>query len=121
MESDVTYVDGFVAAVPPANRAAFREHAEAATVVFKEDGALAVVECGGDDAPNGEVTSLPMAVKCQADETVCFSWILWPSRGARHEAMPEIMADPRLDPATFPMPFDGKCMIYGGFEVIVDA
>ena len=107
----MTYVDGFVAAVPAANKAAFREHAEVAAVVFKEHGALAVVECWGDDVPNGEVTSFPMAVKCQADETVCFSGILWPFRDVRNEAMREILADPRLDPAICPMPFDGKRMI----------
>lgn len=120
-EQDVTYVDGFVAAVPTANKAAFREHAEAAAAVFKEHGALAVVECWGVEVPEGEVTSFPLAVKCQADETVCFSWILWPSRELHDVAMPKIMADPRLDPATLPMPFDGKRMIYGGFEIVVDA
>ena len=118
---DVTYVDGFVLAVPTANKIAFREHVEAAAAVFKEHGALAVVECWGDDVPEGEVTSFPLAVKCQADETVCSSWILWPSRELRDAAMPKIMADSRLNPATLPMLFDGKRMIYGGFEVIVDA
>ena len=90
----MTYIGGFVAAVPAANKAAFREHAEAVAVVFKERGALAVVECWGDDVPNSEVTSFPMAVKCQTDETVCFSWLLWPSSDVRNDAMPEIMADP---------------------------
>ena len=117
----MTYVDGFVAAVPTANRTTFREHAKAAAVVFKEFGTLAVVECWGDDVPNGEETSFLMAVNCRSDETFCFSWILWPSKEVRNEAMPKIMADPRLDPATRPMPFDGKRMIYGGFEVVVDA
>jgi uncharacterized protein YbaA (DUF1428 family) len=76
----MTYVDGFVAAVPTANREAFRKHAKDAAGVFKEHGALKVVECWGDDVPDGEVTSFPMAVKRKADETVIFSWILWPSR-----------------------------------------
>ena len=71
----MTYVDGFVAAVPTANRTTFREHAEAAAVVFKEFGTLAVVECWGDDVPNGEETSFLMAVNCRSDETFCFSWI----------------------------------------------
>ena len=117
----MTYVDGFVAAVPSANRDAYRKHAEDAAAVFKEHGALKLVECWGDDVPDGEVTSFPMAVKCKTDETVCFSWVLWPSREVRDEAMPKIMADPRLQPDSNPMPFDGKRMIYGGFEMIVDA
>ena len=117
----MTYVDGFVFAVPTASKTAFREHAEAVAAVFREHGALAVVECWGDDVPDGEVTSFPMAVQCRADETVCFSWVLWPSRDVRNEAMPKIMADPRLDPAVQPMPFDARRMIHGGFETIVDA
>jgi len=110
-----------VAAVPTANRQAFRKHAEDAAAVFKEHGAVKVVECWGDDVPEGEVTSFPMAVKRKNDETVVFSWIVWPSRRVRDEAMKKVMADPRLQPAVNPMPFDGKRMIYGGFEVIVDA
>ena len=69
----------------------------------------------------GEITSFPQAVKSRPDETVCFSWILWPSRDVRNEAMPKIMSDPRMDPTSVPMPFDGKRMIYGRFEVLVDA
>ena len=111
---------GLVAAAPTANRDAFREHARTATV-FREHGALAVVECWGDDVPDGEVTSFPDAVECRADETVCLSWILRPSIDVRKEALPKVMTDPRLDPALHPMPFDGKRMIHGGFEVIVDA
>jgi uncharacterized protein YbaA (DUF1428 family) len=117
----MSYVDGFVAAVPTANRERYRKHAELAAVVFKEHGALQVVECWGDDVPQGKVTSFPMAVKCTQDETVVFSWIAWPSRQARDEGMKKAMADPRLSPDRNPMPFDGQRLIYGGFEVIVDA
>lgn len=53
----MTYVDGFVAAVPTANRETYRKHAESAAAVFKEHGALKVVECWGDDVPEGKVTS----------------------------------------------------------------
>ncbi|MDH3840049.1 MAG: DUF1428 domain-containing protein [Chromatiales bacterium] len=115
------YIDGFVAAVPTANKAAYKKHAEDAAVVFKEHGALKLVECWGDDVPPGEVTSFPMAVKCRDDETVVFSWILWPSREARNAGMEKAMTDPRLQPDVNPMPFDGKRMIFGGFEMIVDA
>ncbi|HRO60386.1 MAG TPA: DUF1428 domain-containing protein [Burkholderiaceae bacterium] len=117
----MAYVDGFVAAVPTANREAYREHAAKASVVFKEHGALSFVECWGDDVPDGEVTSFPMAVKCKPDETVVFSWITWPSRQVRDEGMKKVMADPRVQPDVNPMPFDGKRMIYGGFEPIVEA
>ncbi len=113
--------DGFVAAVPTANREIYKKHAEAAAIVFKEHGALKLVECWGDDVPDGKVTSFPMAVKRKDDETVVFSWITWPSRKVRDEGMKKVMADPRLQPDRNPMPFDGKRMIYGGFEMIVEA
>ncbi|MCK8515063.1 DUF1428 domain-containing protein [Methylonatrum kenyense] len=116
----MTYVDGFVAAVPTANKAAYIRHASDAAVVFKEHGVLQFVECWGDDVPDGKLTSFPMAVKCRDDETVIFSWLVWPSRQVRDQAMPRIMEDPRLQPDVNPMPFDGKRLIYGGFEVVVD-
>jgi uncharacterized protein YbaA (DUF1428 family) len=114
------YVDGFVVAVPTANKAKYRQVAEQAAAVFKEHGALKVVECWGDDVPEGKVTSFPMAVKRQPDETVVFSWIVWASREARDRGMKAAMSDRRLQPDAQPMPFDGQRMIYGGFEVIVD-
>ena len=88
----MTYVDGFVAAVPTANREAYKRHVEQAADVFRKHGALKVVECWGDDVPDGKLTSFPMAVKKQDDETVVFSWILWPSRQARDEGMRKVMA-----------------------------
>jgi uncharacterized protein YbaA (DUF1428 family) len=80
---------------------------------------LTVVECWGDDVPEGKLTSFPMAVQRKADETVVFSWIAWPDRAARDEGMKNAMADPRLQTAGSAMPFDGKRMIYGGFETIL--
>ena len=117
----MNYVDGFVVAVATANREAYRRHAETAAAVFREYGALQVVECWGDDVPEGKLTSFPMAVQRKDDETVVFSWITWPSKAARDEGMKRSMADPRLQPQNNPMPFDGKRMIYGGFQVIVDS
>jgi uncharacterized protein YbaA (DUF1428 family) len=117
----MNYVDGFVAAVPTANRERYRKHAEISASVFREHGALKVVECWGDDVPEGKVTSFPMAVKRKDDETVVFGWIIWPSRAVRDEAMKKAMADPRMQPETNPMPFDGQRLIYGGFETIVEA
>lgn len=113
------YVDGFVAAVPTANRAAYLEHARLAASAFKEHGALGTVECWGDDVPDGKVTSFPMAVQRQADETVVFAWIIWPSKSTRDAGMKKVMDDSRMKNTT--MPFDGKRMIYGGFEMILDA
>lgn len=115
----MNYIDGFVAAVPTDNREAFRKHAQEAALAFKEHGALGVVECWGDDVPEGKLTSFPLAVKCQVDETVVFSWISWPSREVRDEGWKKLMADPRMQSGT--MPFDGKRMIYGGFQVLVEA
>jgi uncharacterized protein YbaA (DUF1428 family) len=117
----MAYVDGFVIAVPTANRAAYQKIAEEAAIVFKEYGALKVVECWGDDVPEGKVTSFPMAVKCEENETVVFSWIIWPSRQARDEGNQKAMADPRMQSMPESMPFDGKRMIFGGFEVLLEA
>ncbi|MCG7200204.1 DUF1428 domain-containing protein [Marinobacter pelagius] len=116
----MSYIDGFVAAVPTANKAEYIRHASDAAAVFKEHGVVKMVECWGDDVPEGDVTSFPMAVQCRPDETVVFSWLVWPSREVRDKAMPRIMEDPRLQPDVNPMPFDGKRLIYGGFEVVVD-
>jgi uncharacterized protein YbaA (DUF1428 family) len=116
----MSYVDGFVAAVPTANRQIYKTHVEAAAVVFKDHGALSVVECWGDDVPQGKVTSFPMAVQCRPDETVVFSWIVWPSRAARDAGMKKVHEDPRTQSGANPMPFDAMRLIFGGFEVILD-
>lgn len=96
-----------------------QKFAEDAAVIFKEYGALKLVECWGDDVPDGELTSFPMAVKCEENETVVFSWIVWPSRAARDDGNKKAMSDPRMQNME-EMPFDGKRMIFGGFETIVD-
>ncbi|MDA8486298.1 DUF1428 domain-containing protein [Pseudomonas resinovorans] len=117
----MTYVDGFLVPVPTASREAYRKVAEMAAGVFKECGALSVVECWGDDVPEGKVTSFPMAVKLKEGETVVFSWITWPSKQARDAGMKKAMEDPRMQPNPETMPFDGQRMIFGGFEVLVTA
>ena len=116
----MTYVDGFIAAVPTKNKQAYIDHAEAAAIVFREHGATKVVECWGDDVPDGEVTSFPMAVKKQDDETVLFSWVEWPSKAVRDAGMQKVMEDPRMQPDQNPMPMDGKRLIYGGFDMIME-
>ena len=114
------YVDGYLVPVPTAKREVYRQLAESMAALFKEHGALTVVECWGDDVPEGKLTSFSMAVKRADDETVVFSWITWPSRAARDAGMKKVMADPRMQPGSAPMPFDGKRMIFGGFQAIVN-
>ncbi|AVO36643.1 DUF1428 domain-containing protein [Pukyongiella litopenaei] len=120
----MSYVDGFVMAVPAGNKQKFVEHAEQADTVFRELGALRVVECWGDDVPDGEYTDFRRAVQAKADETVVFSWVEWPDKATRDAAMgrmEELMAtDDRFNPEKNPMPFDGKRLIYGGFSPVVD-
>lgn len=116
----MSYVDGFVIAVPKANRDAFIKHALAADGVFIKHGALRVVECWEDDVPDGKLTDFRRAVQATADEIVAFSWIEWPDKATRDAAMPKIMQDPMADPKNNPIPFDGKRMIFGGFTTVVD-
>jgi len=113
-------VDGFVAAVPTARKEEFRLHAAMTAAAFREHGALQVVECWGEDVPEGQVTSFRKAVKQGDDETVIFSWIVWPSKALRDAAMPRVMEYPRCQPPTIPMPFDGQRVILGGFRKLVE-
>ena len=116
----MTYIDGFVAAVPTANKQKFIEHAEKGDSVFVELGATRVLECWGDDVPEGSVTDFRRAVKARDDETVVFSWVEWPDKATRDAAMAKMMEDPRMQPDKNPMPFDGKRLIYGGFAPVVE-
>lgn len=116
----MTYIDGYVAAVPKANRETFLRHAREMAPLFKECGALKVVETWGDDVPKGKVTDFYMAVKCSDEENVVFSWIIWPDKPTRDAGWTKAMADPRMQPGPNPV-FDGKRMIYGGFEVLLEA
>ena len=114
------YVDGFLAAVPNANREAFLKHATVAAETFRELGALRVVECWADDVPHGKQTDFYMAVQAQPEETVVFSWIEWPSKEVRDAGMARMMSDPRMQPDVNPMPFDGRRIVYGGFVPVLD-
>jgi uncharacterized protein YbaA (DUF1428 family) len=119
----VSYFDGFVIAVPTSQKDAFIAHARTIDPIFLEHGALRIVECWGDDVAHGKVTDFYRAVEAREDETIAFAWIEWPDRETRDEGMAATMAaediDPRMDPVHNPMPFDGKRMIYGGFDAIV--
>ena len=119
----MAYIDGFVIAVPKANKQKFIEHADKGDSVFMELGAIRVLECWGDDVPDGKVTDFRRAVQATEDETVVFSWIEWPDKATRDAGMARMddlmKSDPRMDPQRNPMPFDGKRMIYGGFAPVV--
>jgi uncharacterized protein YbaA (DUF1428 family) len=118
----MTYVDGFVIAVPKANKQKFIDHANKGDSVFADLGATRILECWGDDVPEGTVTDFRRAVQAIDDEAVVFSWIEWPDKATRDAAMgkmEELMkTDPRMHPQN-PMPFDAKRMIYGGFTPVV--
>lgn len=116
----MNYVDGFVVAVPRDKKAAYQALAAKAAPLFKEFGALRIVECWADDVPDGKLTDFRMAVKATDDEEVVFSWIEYPSREARDAANKKMMEDPRMKAFGDEMPFDGKRMIYGGFSPILD-
>jgi uncharacterized protein YbaA (DUF1428 family) len=115
----MSYVDGFIVPVPNDKRDDYLALARRAALRFKELGALEIVECWGDDVPKGTLTSFPLAVKCTDQETVVFSWIRWPSRDVRDAAHKIMMDDPEFSAAT--MPFDGKRLIFGGFNVLLQA
>ena len=115
------YIDGFVAAVPTANKQKFIDHARLGDPVFIEQGATRVVECWEDDVPDGKVTDFRRTVQAKPDESVVFSWIEWPDKPTRDAGMKKMMdgSDPRMDPEKNPMPFDDKRMIFGGFVPVV--
>ncbi len=119
----MSYVDGFVIAVPRANKQKFIEHARTADSVFMELGATRILECWADQVPDGKVTDFRRAVQATGEEDVVFSWIEWPDKTTRDAAMAKMndlmKDDPRMSPVHNPMPFDGKRMIYGGFAPVV--
>lgn len=115
----MSYVDGFLIPVPKDNKEAYREQAAMCAEIFKELGALSVVECWGDDVPKGKTTDFWMAVKAEQNEAVVFSWIVWPSKAARDAGNKKMMEDARIK--EMKMPFDGKRMIFGGFDILTQA
>jgi uncharacterized protein YbaA (DUF1428 family) len=112
----MSYVDGFVLAVPKNKIDAYKAMAKVGGDVWMEHGALAYVECIGDDVPYGELTSFPRAVQAKDDEVVIFSWVVYASREDRDAISKKVMADTRLNEFMTDMPFDGKRMIFGGFQ-----
>jgi len=124
----MSYIDGFVIAVPTANKQKFIEHAKLGDSVFMDLGAIRILECWGDELSDGKDTDFRKAVLAESDETVVFSWIEWPNKETRDAAMKKMTewmnnpekVDPRMDPEKNPMPFDGKRLIYGGFKPVVE-
>lgn len=118
----MAYVDGFVLPLPKQNVDAYREVARKAGAIWREHGALQFRECIADDVKPGKLTSFPQSVQLKDDETVVFSWIVYESRAHRDKVNDKVMSDPRMAEMMKPesMPFDGKRMIYGGFDVLVD-
>ena len=116
------YVDGFVVPVPRKNLKAYKRMAMKASKVWRDHGALEVVECLADDVKKGKWTSFPRSVKLKPREVVVFSYIVYKSRKDRDRVMGKVMKDPRLADMMNPknMPFDGKRMIWGGFKTIVE-
>jgi uncharacterized protein YbaA (DUF1428 family) len=115
----MSYIDGFLVPVRRDRKDAYLEAARLAAPIFLDCGALRVVETWGDDLPPGKVTDFTLAVKGEAEETTAFSWVEWPSKAVRDEGMKKFMADPRMAGMGDP-PFDGKRMVFGGFETILD-
>ena len=113
------YIDGFLVPVPADKKEAYRTVATQAAALFKEFGATRIVECWGDNLPDGKLTDFRMSVKADKGETVVFSWIEWPSKAVRDVGNAKFMSDPRVKSMS-DMPFDGKRMVFGGFETLLD-
>ena len=118
----MAYVDGFVLPLPTANVEAYREIAAKCGAIWREHGALEYRECIAEDVKPGKITSFPQSVNLEEGETVVFSWIVYASRAQRDQVNDKVMKDPRMAEMMKSgfTPFDGKRMIYGGFEMFVD-
>jgi uncharacterized protein YbaA (DUF1428 family) len=116
----MVYIEAMVAAVPSENKAAYLAYAREVGSLFKQHGALATTDCWGSDVPEGTLTSFPLSVKCEPGETVALGWITWPSKEARTAGWEQLMKEPKMQPGAMNMPFDGKRMIYGTFEVLLE-
>jgi uncharacterized protein YbaA (DUF1428 family) len=112
----MSYVTGFLLAVPAANKDAYIASAKKGWDLFKKYGASSMMECWGEDVPDGKVTSFPMAVKKKEDEVVVFSWLTWPDKKTADDAWKKMEQDPAMK--DMQMPFDGQRMMWGGFTPV---
>ncbi|MGZ8362355.1 MAG: DUF1428 domain-containing protein [Caulobacteraceae bacterium] len=115
----MAYIDGFLIPVPAKNKATYLAMCEHVTPMFREIGATKVVECWGDDVPEGKQTDFFRAVAAEPGESVVFAWVVWPDKATRDAGMKKMRDDPRMQPPA-DIPFDGKRMIFGGFEVMFE-
>lgn len=116
----MAYISVAVYAVPTDKKETFIEHSKQMTPLFKKHGALAAMDCWGDDVPDGDVTSFPMAVKCEPGETVAYSHIIWPDKATHDANMQSVMEEMQAVEKEYPMPFDGQRMIFGSFKTVVE-
>lgn len=113
----MAYVDAYVLPLPKDKVEAYKAFSESMLHFWTENGCTSYVECVGDDVPEGEITSFPLAVKATDDEVVVFGWAVWPDKATRDAANKKMMEAPMTD---MPMPFDGKRMFYGGFTPLIE-
>lgn len=117
----MTYIDGFVFPVPTAHKEKLRAYAQKVDVLFKKHGALQVIEAWGEDVPKGKTTDFYRAVNAKADETIMFSWIMWPDKVTREAGNEKVFAEiQEMGEEAMTLPFDGKRMIYGGFNTLIE-
>jgi uncharacterized protein YbaA (DUF1428 family) len=116
----MTYFEGFLVPVPESRREEYRKHAADAAPLFHEFGVKRHVEAWDSDVPEGKVTDFRKAVDAKSDEKVVFSWFEYPDKAARDAANEKMTDDPRMKDMGASMPFDGKRMIFGGFDAIVE-
>ncbi len=114
----MSYIDGYLIPVPVANKEAYLRASGKFWEMAKDCGALHMIENWGDDIPDGVTTSFPMAVKLEPGETLVFSWTVWPDKASRDAGNAKMREHPGM--ADMEMPFDGKRMIYAGFERLVE-
>ncbi|MBU1347975.1 MAG: DUF1428 domain-containing protein [Alphaproteobacteria bacterium] len=115
----MAYVTGFLIPVPAENKDRYIKSAEVSWPLFKEFGALEQVETWGDNVPAGKETGFDLAVKLKEGEVVVFSWLKWPDKATADAAWEKMMTDPRFE--GMDMPFDGKRMMWGGFEPVFES
>jgi uncharacterized protein YbaA (DUF1428 family) len=116
----MTYFEGFIVPVPEANREAYIKHATDFAPLVQEVGVKRMVEAWDSDVPEGKVTDFRKAVDAKPDEKVVFSFFEYPSKAERDAANEKFRSDPRMQEMGANMPFDGKRMIMGGFDAIVE-